>query len=114
MRYLKITRKKRFFGSVIPYFLFIGYRRTEADPCNPEDEWDFPDTSDTKIANGQTVTIPIRDEKCCVFVEASTSTGVASSPVYSIDEGTADVKLELVTLYSWTHGSKYLLRPASA
>ena len=93
MRYLKITRKKRFFGSVIPYFLFIGYRR---------------------IANGQTVTIPIRDEKCCVFVEASTSTGVASSPVYSIDEGTADVKLELVTLYSWTHGSKYLLRPASA
>ena len=114
MRDLRITRKKSLFGALIPYFIFIGDRKAEADPCNPENKWDFSDTSGTKIANGKTVTIPIRDEKCCVFVAADTSTGIVCSPVYSIDEGTADIEFELVTLYSWTRGSKYLLRPVSA
>jgi hypothetical protein len=114
MRRLKITRKKSFFGAVIPYFLFVGYRKAETDPLNPHDEWDFPATSDVKIANGQTLEISIRDEKCCVFVETDTSTGIVCSPKYSIDEGTADIELELVTQYSWTRGSRYVLKPVSA
>ena len=113
MRCVRITRKKSFFGSAIPYFLFVGYRKAEIDSCNPQDEWDFPATSDVKIANGQTLEISIRDEKCCVFVEADTSTGIVCSPKYSIDEGTSDVDLELVTRYSWIHGSQYVLRPIS-
>ena len=114
MRRLKITRKKSFFGSAIPYFLFVGYRKAEIDSCNPQDEWDFPGKSNTRIANGQTITVPIRDEKCCIFVEADTSTDVVCSPKYYIDEGTSDVDLELVTRYSWIHGSRYVLSPVSA
>ena len=114
MRRLTIIRKKSFVGSVTPYFLFVGYRKTEVDPDDPEAEWDFPDSSDAKIANGQTVVIPIRDEECRVIVWANTLTGAASGPAYSIDAGTTDIELELVTQYSWIHGSKYLLRPLSA
>lgn len=114
MRCVRITRKKSFFGSAIPYFLFVGYRKAEIDSCNPQDEWDFPGKSNTRIANGQTITVPIRDEKCCIFVEADTSTDVVCSPKYYIDEGTSDIELELVTRYSWIHGSQYVLQPVSA
>ena len=113
MRRLTITRKKSFVGSVTPYFLFVGYRKTEVDPDDPEAEWDCPDTYDAKIANGQTVVIPIRDEECRVIVWANTLSGAASGPAYSINAGTTDIELELVTQYSWIHGNKYLLRPAS-
>lgn len=114
MRCVKITRKKSFFGALIPYFIFIGYPKTEIDLLNPDDVWDFPDTSDVKITNGQTITVSIRDEKCSILVWANTSTGAASSPAYLIDEGTTDIELELVTQYSWIHGSQYVLRPATA
>ncbi len=114
MRCVKITRKKSFFGALIPYFIFVGYRKAEIDPLDPHDEWGFPNTSDVKITNGQTITIPIRDEKCCICVEANTSTGATFSPAYIIDEGTVDVELTLVTRYSWIHGSRYVLSPVSA
>ena len=113
MRYVKITRKKSFFGALIPYFIFVGYPKTEIDPLNPDDIWDFPDTSDVKITNGQTITISIQDKKCSILVWANTSTGAASGPAYFIDEGTTDIALELVTQYSWVHGSQYVLRPAT-
>lgn len=114
MRCVKITRKKSFVGSLIPYSIFVGYRKAESDPRNPHDEWDFPDTIDARTANGQTVTIPVRDEKCCILAEVNTSTGAARSTVYTIDEGSTDVELELVTRYSWIHGSQYVLRPVEA
>lgn len=114
MRYVKITRKKSFFGALIPYFIFVGYPKTEIDPLNPDDIWDFPDTSDVKITNGQTITISIQDKKCSILVWANTSTGAASGPAYFIDEGTTDIALELVTQYSWTHGSQYALRHVTA
>ena len=113
MRYVKITRKKSFFGALIPYFIFVGYPKTEIDPLNPDDIWDFPDTSDVKITNGQTITISIQDKKCSILVWANTSTGAASGPAYFIDEGITDIALELVTQYSWVHGSQYVLRPAT-
>ena len=74
----------------------------------------FDKPPDTKIISGQTITIPIRDEKCCIRVEANSSTDAAYVPVYIIDEGTADVELALVTRYSWIHGSRYVLSPVSA
>ena len=114
MRYVKITRKKSFFGALIPYFIFVGYPKTEIDPLNPDDIWDFPDTSDVKITNGQTISISIQDKKCSILVWANTSTGAASSPAYFIDEVTIDIELELVTQYSWIHGSQYVLRPVTA
>lgn len=114
MRCVKITRKKNFFGALIPYFIFVGYPKTEIDPLNPDDIWNFPDTSDVKITNGQTITISIQDEKCSILAWADTSTGAASSPAYFIDEGTIDIELELVTQYSWIHGSQYVLRPVTA
>ena len=113
MRRLTITRKKSFVGSVTPYFLFVCYRKAEVDPDDPEAEWDCSDTYDAKIANGQTVVIPIRDEECRVIVWANTLSGAASGPAYSINAGTTDIELELVTQYSWIHCSKYLLIPAS-
>ena len=113
MRCVKITRKKSFFGAWIPYFIFIGYPKAEIDPFNPDEAWDFPDTSDVKITNGQTITISIQNEKCSILVWADTSTGAASSPAYLIDAGTTDIALELVTQYSWVHGSQYVLRPAT-
>ena len=113
MSRLTITRKKSFVGSVTPYFLFVCYRKAEVDPDDPEAEWDCSDTYDAKIANGQTVVIPIRDEECRVIVWANTLSGAASGPAYSINAGTTDIELELVTQYSWIHCSKYLLIPAS-
>ena len=114
MRCVKITRKKNFFGALIPYFIFVGYPKTEIDPLNPDDVWDFPDTSDVKITNGQAITVSIRGEQCSSLAWADTSTGAASSPAYLIDEGTTDIELELVTQYSWIHGSQYVLRPVTA
>ena len=76
MRCVRITRKKSFCGSAIPYFIFVGYRKAEIDSCNPQDEWDFPSKSDTRIANGQTITVPIRDEKCCIFAGADAARSI--------------------------------------
>ncbi len=114
MRCVKITRKKSFFGALIPYFIFVGYPKAEINPLDPDDTWDFPDTSDVKILNGQTITVSVRDEKCSILVWANTSTGAASSPAYLIDEGSTDIELELVTKYSWIHGSQYELTSATS
>ena len=114
MRCLKITRKRSLWGALKPYFIFVGYPKAEIDPLNPDDVWDFPDTSYVKITNGQTKTISIQEKKCSILAWAVTSTGAASSSAYYIDEGTTDIELELVTQYSWTHGSQYVLRPATA
>ena len=114
MRCVKITRKKSFFGALIPYFIFIGYPRTQIDPLNPDDIWDFPEKSNIKINNGQTISLDIKEEACSIVVWADTSTGMASGPAYRIDAGTSDIELELVTQYSWRNGSTYILRPVTA
>ena len=114
MRHIRITRKKSFFGALIPYFIFVGYPKAEINPLEPDDIWDFPDTSDVRISNGQTITISITNGKCSILILADTSTGVASSPAYLTDEGTTDIELELVTKYSWVYGSKYVLNPTTA
>lgn len=111
MRYVKITRKKSFFGALIPYFVFVGYPKAGIDPLDPDEEWDNPDVSEIKIANGQTISISIQDGKCSILIWADTSTGVVCSPAYQIDEGTVDIELMLVTQYSWIHGCQYVLRP---
>ena len=111
MRNVRITRKKSFFGALIPYFVFVGYPKTEINPLNPDDIWDFPDTSDVRILNGQTISVSIPDGKCSILVWANTSTGAASSSAYLVDERAADIELELVTKYSWICGSQYVLRP---
>lgn len=98
---------------IIPYFIFVGYPKTEIDPLDPDDIWDFPETSDVKISNGQTITISIKDEKCSILVWANTSTGAAGGPAYFVDEGTSDIALELVTQYSWLDGSRYILKPVA-
>ena len=114
VRCVKITRKKSFVGALIPYFIFVGYPKAEIDPLNPDEDWDFPETSDIKITNGQTITISVQDGKCRILVWANTSTGPASGPAYLINEGTADIELELATQYSWIHGSQYVLMPVAA
>lgn len=114
MRSVTITRRKSFVGIAIPYFLFVGCRKPESLQADTETLWDFPNTSDGKIHNGQTVTISIPNHECGILVCASTSTGTASSPVYSIDKGTADLALELITKYSWIHGSRLMLKPLAS
>ncbi|MBQ5372651.1 MAG: hypothetical protein IIU53_07755, partial [Rikenellaceae bacterium] len=39
------------------------------------------------IKNGETVTFPIREQKCSVVVWARTSTGAACGPAYYLEEG---------------------------
>ena len=114
MRFVTITRKKSFFGMLIPYNVFVGYLRKKPNPEDPDDIWLFPEDAVIKIANGKTVTFPLREEKCAIVVWAITSTGAAGGPAYHIDEGTTDITLELNTQYSWLNGSCYLLRPISA
>jgi len=111
MRSLHITRKKSFIGSLIPYFVFIGYPKTETDLINPFAVLNNPDTGTVQIKNGQTITLSIQDAKCVLLVGANTSSGIASGLPYLIDEGTDDLNLELTTKYSWIHGSRYHLRP---
>jgi hypothetical protein len=114
MRNVQIIRKKSFLGAWIPYFIFVGYPKTKTDPLDPDDRWDFPESSDIKISNGQTITISVQDGECSIVVWAQTSTGAAGGPAYYIEKGTTDIVLELVTQYSWLDGSRYVLRPAEA
>jgi hypothetical protein len=112
MRQVTITRRKSFSGMLIPYSIFTLYLRAEIDPLDPEDIWEVQEGSEIKISNGQTITFPIREEKCSLVVWAITSTGAAGGPAYYIDEGTSDISLELITRYSFWNGSRYILRPA--
>lgn len=114
MRNVQITRKRSFVGSLISYSIFVGSQRTEINPQNPDDIWNFPETNEIKISNGKTITISIPDGKCGLLVLANTSDSIASSHVYSIEEGTADLELELLTKYNWMHGSQYILKPVTA
>lgn len=114
MRSVTITRRKSFVGIAIPYFLFVGCKKAENLRTDTETLWDFPNTSDVKIYNVQTVTVSIPDDECGILVCAAASTGTAGSPVYSIGEGTADLALELITKYSWIHGSRFMLKPVAS
>ena len=40
--------------------------------------------------------------------------GLKREAAILIDEGTADVELELITKFHWTRGAAFLLRPAAA
>lgn len=113
MRNVTITRKKSIFGAWIPYFIFVGYPKTEIDPLDPDDTWDFPESSSIKVSNGQTITFPIQDGRCSIVVWAQTSTGAACGPAYYINEGSTDLDLELRTQYHWLDGSRYIVRPAA-
>lgn len=112
MRQLTITRKKNFCGMLIPYAVFVSYPRQAIDPQDPDDLWEVPEEANAVIKNGETVTFPIREQKCSVVVWAQTSTGAACGPAYYLEEGTGDIALELTTQYSWLNGSRYLLQPA--
>lgn len=114
MRSVTITRKKSFFGMLIPYSIFVCYIKEEIDPQDPDDIWEVQENSDIKVSNGKTITFPIKDEKCSIVVWAITSAGAAGGPAYYINEGTSDIVLELVTQYNWLNGSRYILRPATA
>ena len=111
MRTVTITRKKSLLGMLMPYFVYVGYIRKEVDPCDPDDIWEFPEQAEGRLANGETAAFQIKDEKCAIVIWAKTWFGAASSPAYYLEEGTADVELELTTRYSWTNASHYTLQP---
>lgn len=110
MRSVQITRKKSFFGALIPYFVFIGYPKAEIAPSELDDVWDYPEESSISINNGQTISFAIKDTECNLVIWADTSTGMASGPAYHINAGTRDIQLELITQYSWKTGSRYILK----
>ena len=99
MRHLIITRKKSFYGALIPYFCIVGIGKANVD----ETDFQYP------ISNGKTIDLEIENCQCCVVVGTNTSTGTSISKPYIISEGTEDVNLELVTKYSWVKGSTYEL-----
>ena len=109
MRRLIITRKKSFVGALIPYLIHFAYPGTHPD--DPESQWAPPHAMGIRIQNGQSVSIPIREDRCAVVVSAITSTGAAGGPAYYVEAGSGDVELEIVTKYSIWHGSTYHLRP---
>ena len=109
MRRLYITRPKRFVGTLIPYSVFLSYPGKHPD--EPESQWAPGHVLGIPIANGETKSIPLRCERCAVVVNAMTSTGAAGGPAYYIEAGDEDVRLEIVTKYSFWGGSRYELHP---
>ncbi|MBE5813916.1 MAG: hypothetical protein E7320_01745 [Clostridiales bacterium] len=112
MRNVQITRKKSFVGIALSYTIVVAYPKADAPAT--EDVWSYEDAGMTSITNGQTITLPIQDGKCGIFVEVPKTFGFKREAAFLIDEGTADVELELITKFHWTRGAAFLLRPAAA
>ena len=100
MRKLIITRKKSFFGAIIPYYCIVGKDK------------DFVDDKDIQylIKNGETISIDIDDRMFCIVIASNTSSGTVIMPPYVCDGGTNDVSFELITKYHIFKGSKYELQ----
>lgn len=99
MRTASITRKKRFAGGLIPYFVFV-----EGDGVTAE-----ADLAGHPVGNGETIVLPIPTVGCTVRVLADTSSGRAESPAYAVPPGERDVALTLETKYSWIKGTSFAL-----
>lgn len=100
MRKIRITRKKTFVGSVIPYICTIGIGK------------EFVDEEDGRYAikNGETIEIEVGSQSFCVVISANTSTGSVTSKPVVFPEGEENLDTELITKYSWIKGSSYELR----
>ena len=99
MKNIKVTRKKKFAGAIMPYWIIFQKSKTEfmsefgleGDACRMT-EAGFPisrldiqklDNIGTRIMNGQTIELELEDETAILFV--STMDGYLSNEI-SVDE----------------------------
>lgn len=118
MRRLKIFRKKHFAGCLIKYFCVVNVNQADFKEYIFNILEDQEDSSQEKnpysdtiylIKNGREITIDIDDSENKLFVAAYTSTGVVFSNEVIIETGSSDISYNLITKYSVTKGSSYLL-----
>ncbi len=112
MRRLTIHRKKHFVGSLITYNCVLN-KNLETfgayiDSLS-DNELDELEKSLITIKNGQTITIEIDEIKNYLFILAITSTGPAVSNEITIEPGTEDIAINLITKYTIFKGSSYKL-----
>ena len=126
MRHIIVTRDKvKFVGRLISYDCYLNVnkevfeqylkRAREDEHSEDEDIISFFDNlKSIPIANGKSVSIEIDEQQNELFVVAFTSTGPSISNLQIIPAGNLDASYFIETGYSWTTGTKLLLRTESA